>query len=146
MYNGLVHAHSGLRWLLLLFLVAAVLIGLIKWRSGKPFIKRDRTFALLAMIFTHLQFVIGLVLYFISPKVSFAEGFMENRITRFYTVEHFTLMILAVILITIGYSRAKRADDDTAKHRLTFIFFGIGLVLILLGIPWPGRGYGAGWG
>lgn len=143
MYNILKHAHSGLRWLLLAALIYAIIRGFQSWRSGKAFNKPS---ALIGLIFTHIQLILGLLLYFVfSPLVSFEEGFMKDGLTRFYTVEHLVTMILAIILITIGYSRGKRKPDDSAAGKAVFTFYLIGLFLVLLGIPWPFRGLGAGW-
>lgn len=138
MYNALKHAHSGLRWLALLFLVLAIVTALMKWRSGAAKTKSDKKMPLFALMFTHLQIVIGLVLYFISPKVSFHEGWIKEAVSRFYGMEHITMMILAAVLITIGYSRAKR-QDGPKSFKTIFIFYLIGLILILAGIPWPFR-------
>ncbi len=97
------------------------------------------------MSFTHLQFLIGMALFFITGRYKISGEVMKDSIARFYAVEHTTLMILAVILITVGYSRCKKAQTVSAKHKAISIFFGIALVLILAGIPWPFRGLGAEW-
>jgi len=145
MYNGLLHAHSGLRWIVLILLVLALVQAVSGWMNKKDFTEGNRKVALFALIFTHIQLLIGLVLYFISPKVAFVEGFMQNDVYRFYAVEHLSLMLLAIILITVGFSTAKKAGESILKHKKIAIFYGIGLVLILAGIPWPFRGLGAGW-
>lgn len=145
MYTGLVHAHSGLRWIVLILLVLAVIKALSGWSGKKEYSKGDKMMSLFAMIFTHIQLLIGLWLYFISPKVMFVEGMMKDSVTRFYSVEHITLMLAAIILITVGYSTAKRSRDAIQKHKNTAIYYGIGLLLILAGIPWPFRDLGAGW-
>lgn len=147
MYPMLVHAHSGLRWLVLIFLVLAIINAFSKWRSGAAFTPSDKRKGLFALIFSHLQFVIGLGLYFISPRVNYGDmaTAMSDKSTRFFTVEHLSLMILALVLITIGYSKAKRNANDTGKFKTTFWFYFIGLILILAGIPWPFLGYGTGW-
>lgn len=145
MYTGLVHAHSGLRWLVLLFLVLAIFSSLTKWQGNKTYQAMDKRFSLLGLIFTHLQLILGLVLYFISPKVQFSGDVMGNAITRFYTVEHISIMLIAIVLITIGYSKAKRANTDQKKFKTTFWYYTIGLILILINIPWPFRNLGAGW-
>ena len=62
-----------------------------------------------------------------------------------FAVEHMTTMIIAVVLITLGYSRAKRRTSDGGKFKAIFWFYLIGLVIMLAGIPWPFRGYGNGW-
>ncbi|MTI22587.1 cytochrome B [Fulvivirga sp. RKSG066] len=143
MYDILRHAHSGLRWLVLIALVIAIFNAFSK--KGKPFTSGDKKLSLFALIFTHLQFVIGLILYFVSPKVVFAGTSMKSEVLRFYLVEHSLIMILAIVLITIGYSKAKRATIDAKKFKTIGIFYLIGLLLILAGIPWPFRDLGAGW-
>lgn len=142
MYSGLVHAHSGLRWVALLLLLAAVFVSISRWLGGQSFTEGNRKLYLFTLISVHLQLVLGLILYFISPKVNF-NG-LSNRVVRFYTVEHITIMLIAIALITVGYSRGKRATNDTQKHRLVGIFYGIGLGLVLVGIPWAFRNLGAG--
>lgn len=143
MYSGLVHAHSGLRWIVLILLIAAVFISLGRWQGRNTFTDGNRKLYLFTLIAVHTQFVLGLILLFISPKVDFS--LMSDKVYRFFSVEHTTGMLIAIVLITIGYSRAKRANSDTAKHRLVGIFYGVGLLLILASIPWPSRMLGAGW-
>jgi hypothetical protein len=136
--------HSNLRWLVLIFLVLAILNALLKRGKNTEYTKGDKLPVLFALIFTHLQLLIGLVLYFISPWAlkGFEEGFgsvMKNPLLRFYGVEHISMMIIAVILITIGYSKAKRHEIVSKKHSTILVFYGLGLVLILASIPWPFR-------
>lgn len=144
MYNGLVSAHSGLRWLVLILLIAAIFNAFSKKKAG-AWTAKDKKITLFAMIFTHIQLVIGLVLYFISDKVQFTEGFMKNSVYRFYAIEHISLMLIAIALITVGYSKAKRAASDAKKFGAVATFYLIGLILILASIPWPFRNLGAGW-
>lgn len=149
MYNGLVHLHSGLRWIVLILLIAAIVNAAMNFSGTKEFTERDRKIGLFAMISTHLQLVIGLVLYFFfswGTKVAFNSETMGDANLRFFTVEHLLAMLIGIALITIGYSRTKRHTDNKSKFRATFWFYLIGLVVILSRIPWPGMGYGAGWG
>ena len=139
MNSMLVHAHSGLRWIVLALLISAVFKALIKWRSNAPYTEGDRKLNLFTMIATHIQFVLGVILFFISAKVEFGPDTMKDSMLRFFAVEHTTMMVLAIGLITVGYSKVKRAVEDNKKFRLAFIFFGIALLLILAGIPWPFR-------
>ena len=143
MYPGLVHAHSGLRWIVLVLLVIASVVAIGKWLGGSGYTDGNRKLYLFTLIAVHTQLILGLILYFISPKVNLS--LLSEKIYRFYSVEHSTGMLIAIILVTIGYSLSKRAVDATKKQRLVGIFYGIGLVLILASIPWPGRIAGAGW-
>lgn len=146
MYEGLKHAHSGLRWIFLALLVYAVVNAFIKWRNGSVFTEGDRKAGLFTFIFSHIQLLIGLALYFLNDggKVNF-DNPMANDVVRFFTVEHITTMLVGIVLISIGYSKSKRLVDSTAKFKTTFIFFAIALVLILSRIPWPFMKYGGAW-
>jgi len=140
-YNILVSAHSGLRWLVLIFLLIALYQAFTK--RGKFGDIKETPFVLIALIITHIQLLAGLILFFISPKVQFGGSTMSSSVLRFFTVEHSLLMIIAVILITMGYSRAKRS---TKPFNVVFNLYLIALILILIGIPWPFReALGAGW-
>ena len=136
MYPMLVHSHSGLRWVVLLLLLAAIFNAGTKMGGKASYTDKDKRLGLFALIFCHLQLVIGIALYFISPKV---------QTFRFFRMEHLALMIIAIALITVGYSRAKRKADDAGKFKTTFWFYLIGLLAILAGIPWPFMGYGSAW-
>jgi hypothetical protein len=143
LYTILVKAHSGLRWVALLLLVAAVIVAFRKWQGRANYSATDNKLYLWTLIAVHLQLVLGLVLFFISPKVNFSM--ISDKLYRFYTVEHTVGMLIAIALITVGRSRSRRMTGDALKHRTVAIFYGIGLLLILLSIPWPFRIAGAGW-
>lgn len=144
-YTIFKHTHSGLRWLLLLALLGLLITVIVQLAGKKEYTESTRKLSLFALIFSHLQLLIGLVLYFISPKVIFAGESMGNALTRFFLVEHISLMIIALVLITIGYSKAKKALTAKAKLKKTLWFYGLGLLLILLAIPWPWQQYAAAW-
>lgn len=146
MYNGLLHAHSGLRWIVLILLVIAMIKAFSGWFGKKEFTPGDKKIALFTLISTHLQLVIGAVLYFLSPYVQFSGHVMSDNILRFYTVEHISMMLIAIALITVGYSTSKRAEDSETKFKKLAIWFTIGLIIILVAIPWPFRIPVAGWG
>lgn len=142
--NFLQHAHSGLRWVALILLVAAIFNALSSKGKGK-YEKKDKMLNLFAMIVLHIQLVIGLVLYFISPKVQFIEGWMKIKQLRFYGMEHLLIMIIAIAVVTIGRKKAENAPNIAKKHTTIAAWYTIGLILILAGIPWPFRNLGAGW-
>jgi hypothetical protein len=148
-YGILVRAHSGLRWVVLALLIYAIINAAKSMSSGK-YLKKDKMINLFSMISLHMQLLIGLILYFISPKVTFFEGWMKDSMTRFFALEHILLMIVAIAIITIGRRRAEKKLEGTRnKHRAILISYVIGLILILVSIPWPfGRwaSFGAGWG
>lgn len=146
MYNSLLHLHSGLRWVAFFLLLFAVFNSFSKWRFGKSYSTGDKLINLFTMIFFHVQLLVGFILYFISPKVSFGGSMMKDSMLRFFTIEHFLMMLIAIVLITIGRRRAEAATSDTAKHRKYLIWYGIALFLVIVAIPWPFRtALGAHW-
>jgi membrane protein DedA with SNARE-associated domain len=78
-------------------------------------------------------------------KVVFSATSMKDSLTRFFLVEHLALMIIAIVLITIGYIKSDREDDMMKKQKLLLIYYTIALILILVAIPWTFRALGAGW-
>ncbi|WPP49379.1 cytochrome B [Catalinimonas niigatensis] len=141
MYTGLLHLHSALRYVVLILLIIAVINALMKWQGKKEFKPVDKKIYLFTLIATHTQLLIGLILYFVSPIVDQAYAdfgaAMKDAMLRFWAMEHFALMLIAIILITIGYSSSKKVVDAVVKHKKIAIFFLLGLVLILFAIPWP---------
>ena len=129
MYTGLFAAHSGVRYLVLLLLIAVIIKSLMGFLGKKPFEKVDNILSLLLLIFTHIQFLLGLVLYFVSDIVKFNDQTMSDKMTRYWTVEHTTGMLIAVVLITIARSTSKRMSDPVAKHKRLFIFNTIALIV-----------------
>ena len=136
------HTHSGLRWLFLLIIIFAIVNAIRKWKSGETFGAKDKLLSIITIALTHTMGIIGIVLLFISPKIQFIEGFMKNPQIRFYLTQHTFGMVLAIILITIGYSKAKKAAKDKDKFKKTAVWFAISLLIVLISIPWPFWGVG----
>lgn len=141
MYTALLHTHNMFRWLLLVIFILALAFAITGWLHKKEWAKKDRITGTLLAIFMDIQLLIGLVLYFfVSPltKAAFADfgAAMKNSGLRFFAVEHILLMIIAVLFVHIGKAKTKKAGADWKKHKAAFIWYGLSLVLILLGIPW----------
>lgn len=144
--NVLVSAHSGLRYIVLLLLLIAIVNAAMNLKS-KTYLKKDKMINLFAMVILHIQLLLGLILYFVSNKVKFGEGIMGIPIHRFYDIEHPLLMILGILLITLGRKKAEKSELPELKHKLILRYYFLGLVLIFIGIPWPFlyENLGAGW-
>jgi hypothetical protein len=133
MYNGLLHLHNFMRWIILLFL----LIALIQAFSKKPGLQKT---SLWLLISAHITLLIGLYQYFTGAygyKLIQQNGFgavMKDSALRFWSVEHITGMLLAIILITIARGKAKRNNYSAASW-----LYLIALILILAVVPWPFR-------
>lgn len=142
--NALVSAHSGLRWIVLILLIIAI-FNAISSKSKGSYEKKDKMINLFAMIFFHTQFTIGIILLFLSGKVSYSEGWMKNPMYRFFGMEHILLMVIAFVLITMGKKKSDNAVEVAKKHSSILVFYSIALLIILAAIPWPFRNLGTGW-
>jgi hypothetical protein len=136
MYEFIQKFHSGWAYLALLLLVVAVFNSVIGMVSKKEFSSKDRTFALLGLIAGHIQLLVGLVLYFVSPLGKAGLSEMSNAAMRLTALEHPLINIIGIVLITIGWSKHKKTTSSDAKFKTISIFYGLGLVLILSRIPW----------
>ncbi|WP_439181653.1 hypothetical protein [Carboxylicivirga taeanensis] len=145
MYNGLLHAHSGIRYLALLFIVLVLIQSLIAWTGQKRFEKSHKWLININVGTFISQFIIGITLYIISSKVLFDPATFKSTLLRFYTLEHPLLMVIASLLI-IHYSFKAKANTTKQTHKRIFISHAIALLLIIAAIPWPFREQlGAGW-
>jgi hypothetical protein len=143
MYELTLSAHSVLRWLVVLTALVALARAFGGWWGGRAWGAADAAANRWFVIATTAQFAIGLLLWgFLSPfgVAGFADmaATMKDATRRFWAVEHFTLMLVALALVHIGAARARKAAADAAKHRTAAIFFVIALALMLAGIPWVG--------
>jgi hypothetical protein len=140
MYNTVLTLHSYWAYLVLLVLILATFNALYKTFADKEYEAKDFRIALFALIVSHIQLLIGIVLYFVSPWFSMwselGGGVMSNSVARLYLVEHPFVNILAVVLITIGYSKHKKKLTSNFKLKTIAIFYSIALVLLLSRIPW----------
>jgi hypothetical protein len=142
----MLHAHSGLRWIALILIIIAVVNAFIGLKQSKDFSKKDKMINLFTLIFFHIQLLIGLALFFTSPKVQFTSGFMKETILRFFAIEHPLMMLIAIALVTVGYSKSKKEVDSSKKFRKIVLFYTLALIITLIAIPWPFRTeLGAAW-
>ena len=144
-YLTIKHFHSAARWLLLVALAVSVGYSFYAVFRKIGLSASGRLFSRITMYLAHFQLLIGILLYLISPKVVFDMSSMKDPILRFHLVEHLLAMIVAITLITLGYTGLKKAGPSYSSSRRICWYYGIALLLILLVIPWPFLSYGAGW-
>jgi hypothetical protein len=140
MYSLLLATHSLVRWLVLLSLLVAIFQAYKGWFGHKPFSKFDNIIRSTTATIAHVQFVLGIVLYCISPMVRYFLAWFKTAVhqreIRFFGMEHITMMLIAVVLITIGSMKAKRQPTDQQRFKTMAIWFTIALIIILASIPW----------
>lgn len=141
MYDIVKTLHCAWAYLVLLVLIIATVNAIFKTFGDKEYEANDFRKSLFTLIVSHIQLLIGLVLYFVSPRLQmFSElgmgGVMKDAVNRLYLVEHPFVNIVAVALITIGYSKHKKKLTSNAKLKTIAIFYSVALVLFLSRIPW----------
>ncbi len=134
--------HNLLRWAVLIFGLWT-LINAISGVTGKRnYTVSDGKSNFFFMLACDIQLLLGLILYFAGPwfnKLKDLGNNMKDANSRFFTMEHALLMIIAWILVHVGRVSVKRATTATAKHKRSLLFFGLAILLILAAIPWPFR-------
>ena len=142
MYKGLNHLHSLNRYIILALLLTVIISSFMKWRNKSEYTKTDNKLNLFTFISAHLQLTIGFILYFWNKSdfVNFDSMFKDGY--RFFTVEHTLGMVIAIALITIGRIKGKKITNSAKRHKTTFIYFLIALIVIIASIPWPFRNVG----
>lgn len=144
--------HSIFRYLILITLILAIYFAFQGKKTGAPYSGRTKKAGFYTMILADLQLLMGLVLYAIYLYTS--TGFKIKRLKdqlevssfRFFILEHAVIMFIALVLIHIGYAKAKKAESAITANKSQFTWFLIALILILVAIPWPFMpGYGRPW-
>jgi hypothetical protein len=142
MYTSVQFIHSWWAYLTLFMVLIATLNALAGFFGNKGYQPKDFRLSLFALIVTHIQFLIGLMLFFVAPlgMKSISDNgmgaIMKDSHLRLYAVEHPMVMILTVVFITIGYSKHKKKLVSKPKFKVLSIFYTIALVLMLSRIPW----------
>lgn len=140
MYSILLFTHSWLRWIILILALVNIYKSFMGSRGSLAYGKSEKGLAAAFVGCLHLTFVLGLILYFVSPYAFSAfggsESVMKNATLRFWAVEHVFVMLLAIAAASIGKAKAKKAATDVQKFKAQLIFFSIALVLMLSRIPW----------
>lgn len=134
-------AHSYLAYVVLAVLIYAVANAILGYANNSLFtLEKDFRISLFALILSHLQLLLGLVLYFVSANglnaiVEHGMGGL-NSAARLLALEHPLINLIAIVLITVGWSRHKKIMEARKKFKIIAIFYGLGLLLILSRIPW----------
>ncbi|WP_372768510.1 hypothetical protein [Lutibacter sp.] len=133
--------HSYWAYLVLIILIAAVVNAAIGLTSKKEFKAKDLRISLFALITAHIQLIFGFIVYYTSTYYETMRSLgmgdvMKNSELRKPLIEHPLMILIAIALITIGFSKHKKKTTDAGKFKTISIFYGIALLLILAVIPW----------
>jgi hypothetical protein len=141
MYQTLTFYHNLMRWLVLASLLFSLYRAYKGYFSRSAFTKTDNAVRHWTATIAHIQLIIGMTLYFQSPIIKyFMANFKEavsNFDITFFSLIHSSLMLTAVVLITIGSAKSKRKQTDQEKFKTILIWFSIALLIIFIAIPWP---------
>jgi hypothetical protein len=124
-------AHSGWRYVVFLLLIIAVVKALSGWFGNKPYTEGNRKLNVFTLISAHIQLLLGLGVYFLNGWYKIDSSIAMGR---YWKMEHISMMIIAIILITVGNAKSKKVADAVAKHRTISIFFGLALIIIIVAI------------
>jgi hypothetical protein len=141
MYSIVHLFHSTVRYFVLIFLIVIIVRSLLGWMNKKEYGKVDDKVSLWLFMLTHTQLLIGLILFFVSPLVIFSGASMKDSVARYWLVEHNSMMLIAIVLISVGRISIKKMTDSAAKHKRLFILNTIALLIILMAISMSGRGF-----
>ncbi|CAA0186843.1 conserved membrane hypothetical protein [Tenacibaculum maritimum] len=134
------NVHSYWAYIVVIILAYAVINAIIGLTQKKEFTQKDFRIGLFTLIAAHIQLLIGLSWYFMSPWYKFLKAnggeVMKDSTARLLAIEHPIMMVVAIILITIGWSKHKKQTSNIAKFKTFAIFYGLALLLVLARIPW----------
>ena len=140
MYEIIKNLHSYWAFVVLIILLVAVISSIMGTTSGKEYTAKSLRISLFGLIVSHIQLLVGLILYFVSPMFelwsSMGGEVMGDSAARLNLVEHPLINIIAIVLITIGFSKHKKKVESKAKFKTIAIFYTLGLLLLLSRIPW----------
>lgn len=140
-YRNMNHLHNLMRWLVLLFAILTLVKSFSGMSGKKKFTPADKKMPLFLMICCDIQLLLGLALYFMKGYASsLSNGLdMHNKVARFWSMEHGLGMIIAIVLVHISYSTAKKAGDDSSKFNKIFWLTLVAVIIVVATIPWPFR-------
>ncbi|WP_396161535.1 hypothetical protein [Flavobacterium sp.] len=136
MYETIKNVHSILAYAALGLLLLASFNAIFGLSSKKLFKDKDLRLSLFTLIICHIQLLIGLILYFVSPLGADQLGNMKDAAMRLTSLEHPLINIIALALITIGWSKHKKEESNNGKFKKIAVFYTLGLLLILSRLPW----------
>lgn len=141
--NFVLVLHNLMRWavvVLLIYALARMLMGLFQKRAFTELDRRALSWFAVSM---DVQFLIGLVLFIGNnwwAQFQNMANAMRQPALRFFVVEHWFLMLVALILAHLAVVFVRKAQNDAAKFRRGAILTVLAALAIYFAIPWPWSG------
>lgn len=140
MYSSLLPLHSIFRWLVLLMMLTSIYVAYNGWKLKLAFTPLANSIRHWTATLAHIQLMLGMVLYFYSPIVKYSMPVSSRALMSqhaFFKYLHIAFMLFAIVVLTIGSAKAKRASTASAQYKTILIWYTVALILILIAIPWP---------
>ncbi len=141
MYPILLVIHNLLRWIVVVFMIFALVRAYRGWLGKREWTSADRRSGVFFGVSMDIQLLVGLLLYVVYSPITRAAmtdmvAAMNNAAMRFFALEHLFYMFVAVVLVHLGSMFARRGANAVSKHRTSAIFYTLAALAILLGMPW----------
>ena len=94
--------HSYWAFIVLAMLLIAIVNAIVGLTAKKSFMDKDLRLSLFALIVTHIQFLIGVILYISQGRYQNIGEVMGVKEARLLALEHPVMMILAIVLNSLN--------------------------------------------
>lgn len=116
-----------------MFIIIAVILCvriLTALRTKRKYTKTDNRLEITFIALLYLGLILGVVLYFMldpesKPKMLSLQEAQENAAQRFWAIEHFTIMLFALILSQVGRIFTIKNIADRHKFRYGLFYYGL---------------------
>lgn len=137
MYDFIVMAHSGWRYVVLLVLAVAIIKYLIGWLANGKWASFDATLNRFTPIVVDVQWLLGIIIWIIG----WSAGEWWVNAGRFVAWEHPFMMTLALVAGHVTAVYVRRAADDRRRfmigalgYLITGLLIAAGVILVVGGL------------
>jgi hypothetical protein len=138
--------HNLNRWAVLVLAVIVIVRAYRGWFTKKMNLEKDQKLSSAFAGVFDLQLLLGAILFFTrgwgSTLINGGAAVMSTPSVRFFAVEHWSIMLIALVFAHIGSSQIKKATETGKQYLWAAIWFTLSLLLVLAAIPWPGMAAG----
>lgn len=137
MYKVLIDIHV---WTSILFVLVALIVCIKSFNGlyfNKVYTTNNKRLEILFIILLYMGLVLGFVLYFFinaqsKQKMLTLEESMENASAKFWAIEHFCIMLLALIIAQIGKIFTGKNISDKYKFKYALFYYGLATIITFI--------------